>query len=270
VEQVVRPTGLLDPTLEVVPAQIQVDDSLARIREAVDRGHRVLITVLTKRMAQELTDYLVEYDVKARYLHSDIDTIERTEILRDLRLGTFDVLVGINLLREGLDLPEVALICIMDADKQGFLRNTRSLIQTIGRAARNVEGHVVLYGDRVTDAMQSAISETARRRTLQMAYNEERGIVPKTVIREIGASLMDTLGGDASRSAERGARRRSGRGGEKDGSAAPRIESIPMLVQQLRREMKRAAKALEFEEAADLRDRIRELEARMLAGEVPV
>jgi excinuclease ABC subunit B len=268
VEQIIRPTGLLDPTLEVVPAQVQVDDCLGRIRDTVEAGARVLITVLTKRMAQELTDYLVEHGVRARYLHSDIDTIERTEILRDLRLGAFDVLVGINLLREGLDLPEVALICIMDADKQGFLRNTRSLIQTIGRAARNAEGHVVLYADKITDAMAEAMTETNRRRRVQEAYNAEHGIVPKTVIREIGESLMDLLGSQAADTTEKKAKR--GRGGREQSkrarTAAPRIESVPMLIEELRREMKKAAKALEFEEAAEYRDRIRELEARLLAG----
>jgi excinuclease ABC subunit B len=267
IEQIIRPTGLLDPTVEVVPAQIQVDDALGRIRETAARGLRVLVTVLTKRMAQELTDFLVEHGVKARYLHSDIDTIERTEILRDLRLGAFDVLVGINLLREGLDLPEVALICIMDADKEGFLRNTRSLIQTIGRAARNSEGHVVLYGDRLTDSMRQAIDETARRRTRQEAYNAEHGILPTTVFREIGDSLMDLFGSAAADTPEKQAKRGGGRTNTAQRPAAElRLESLPLLIEELRKQMVRAAKALEFEEAAALRDRIRELEARVLAG----
>jgi excinuclease ABC subunit B len=267
VEQIIRPTGLLDPTIEVVPAQLQVDDALRRVRETTARGFRVLVTVLTKRMAQELTDFYVEHGVKARYLHADIDTIERTEILRDLRLGGFDVLVGINLLREGLDLPEVALICIMDADKEGFLRNQRSLIQTIGRAARNSEGHVVLYGDRVTDSMRMAIEETDRRRTLQRAYNLEHGIEARTVFREIGESLMDLFGSGAAESAEKGAKRgaKSSRPSSRE-APEPRIESIPLLIEELRKEMLRAAKALEFEQAAALRDRVRELEARALAG----
>ena len=265
VEQLVRPTGLLDPTIEVVPAQIQVDHCLGRIRDTTLAGSRVLVTVLTKRMAQELTDFLVEHGVKARYLHADIDTIERTEILRDLRLGLFDVLVGINLLREGLDLPEVSLVCIMDADKEGFLRNERSLIQTIGRAARNSEGHVILYADRTTDSMAAAIRETERRRQVQIAYNLERGITPTTIVREIGESLGSLLGADASASAKKGAKR--GRGAESaSASGYVTAEAIPAALDALRKEMKAAATALEFEKAAGLRDRIRALEAQALAG----
>jgi excinuclease ABC subunit B len=261
----VRPTGLLDPTIEVVPAQIQVDHCLGRIRDTTLAGSRVLVTVLTKRMAQELTDFLVEHGVKARYLHADIDTIERTEILRDLRLGLFDVLVGINLLREGLDLPEVSLVCIMDADKEGFLRNERSLIQTIGRAARNSEGHVILYADRTTDSMAAAIRETERRRQVQIAYNLERGITPTTIVREIGESLGSLLGADASASAKKGAKR--GRGAESaSASGYVTAEAIPAALEALRKEMKAAATALEFEKAAGLRDRIRALEAQALAG----
>ncbi len=271
VEQLIRPTGLLDPTVEVVPASVQVDDALDRIRATTERGFRTLVTVLTKRMAQELTDFLVEHGVKARYLHSDIDTIERTEILRLLRQGEFDVLVGINLLREGLDLPEVAQVLIMDADKEGFLRNQRSLIQTIGRAARNAEGHVVLYADRETDSIRRAMAETARRRETQHAYNEAHGITPKTVYREIGDSILEILGLD-----DKGAREMR----DKDGhvratgaaSAAGKVqaidvrpEAIPALVDALRKDMRRAAKALEFEEAAALRDRIRALEEQALA-----
>ncbi|MCB9681975.1 MAG: excinuclease ABC subunit UvrB [Alphaproteobacteria bacterium] len=270
VEQLVRPTGLLDPTIEVVPARIQVDHALGRIREAVDEGTRVLITVLTKRMAQELTDFLVEHGVKARYLHSDIDTLERTEILRELRMGDFDVLVGINLLREGLDLPEVARVLIMDADKEGFLRNTRSLIQTIGRAARNARGHVVLYADQVTDSMKAAIEETRRRREVQEAYNAAHGITPTTVVRKIGESMVELLGAEPD-SVEKKAKRAKaasmgGRYSVEPVAAAPRAESVPALLEELRKEMKRAAKELEFERAAELRDRIKELEQVLLAS----
>ncbi|MGC6494004.1 MAG: excinuclease ABC subunit UvrB [Myxococcota bacterium] len=266
VEQIIRPTGLLDPTIEVVPAQIQVDDALERIKQTVAREFRVLITVLTKRMAQELTDFLTEHGVRARYLHSDIDTVERSDILRDLRLGEFDVLVGINLLREGLDLPEVATVLIMDADKQGFLRNERSLIQTIGRAARNAEGHVVLYADRVTDAMSASIKVTRRRRELQHAYNEANGITPKTVLRDIGQSIAEMIGAEAD-TVEKRAKRAKGRGGRKAEQAKPlpRREAIPTLIDELRKEMKKAAGRLEFEEAAELRDRIRDLEEALLA-----
>ena len=269
VEQLVRPTGLLDPTVEVVPAQVQVDHALGRIRDTVGKGFRVLVTVLTKRMAQELTDFFTEHGVRARYLHSDIDTLERSEILRDLRRGEFDVLVGINLLREGLDLPEVALVCVMDADKEGFLRNARSLIQTMGRAARNAEGHVILYADRMTDSMKSAIDETRRRRIVQAAYNEEHGITPTTVFRDIEDSMVKVLGIDTD-TVEMMARKGKGRDRQSKEliaaeAAAPRIESVPALVEELRKEMKRAAKGLEFERAADLRDRIRALEERLLA-----
>jgi excinuclease ABC subunit B len=267
VEQLVRPTGLLDPTIEVVPAQIQVDHALGRIRETTAKGFRVLVTVLTKRMAQELTDFFVEHGVRARYLHADIDTIERTEILRDLRLGAFDVLVGINLLREGLDLPEVALVCIMDADKEGFLRNERSLIQTIGRAARNADGHVILYADRITDGMKLAIGETERRRSVQQAWNQRHGIVPTTVVREIGPSLADLLGNDAADSAKRGASRGKSRGAGAAQSAAPiSAEALPSVIDALRKEMKTAATALEFERAAELRDRIKVLEQQALGA----
>jgi len=258
VEQIIRPTGLLDPTCEVVPAAIQVDHCMGVCRETIEGGERVLVTVMTKRMAQELTDYLLEHNIKARYLHSDIDTLERTEILRDLRLGEFDVLVGINLLREGLDLPEVSRICVLDADRQGFLRNTRSLIQTMGRAARNANGHVILYGDQVTPAMKQAMEETSRRREIQQAYNEEHGIVPKTVFRAIGESLSEMLG-TAGPKSQRGKGQRP---------AAPKPvnkASVPLLVEELRKEMKRAARELAFERAAELRDQIRDLEESLLS-----
>ena len=260
VEQLIRPTGLLDPTIEVVPAQIQVDHALGRVRETTSRGLRTLVTVLTKRMAQELTDFFVEHGVRARYLHADIDTLERTEILRDLRLGEFDVLVGINLLREGLDLPEVATVCIMDADKEGFLRNARSLIQTIGRAARNVDGHVILYADRVTPSMQAAMDETRRRRATQEAYNRAHGIEPKTITREIGESLIDLLGGPEESSKKAAKRQKGDRSYE-----GVKVDKLPTVIEELRKEMKKAAAALEFEKAAELRDRLRELEQQVLA-----
>jgi excinuclease ABC subunit B len=260
VEQLIRPTGLLDPTIEVRPAQLQVDDALAEVRIRAARSERTLVTVLTKRMAQELTDYWQELGVRVRYLHADIDTLERMEILRDLRLGEFDVLVGINLLREGLDLPEVSLVCILDADKEGFLRNARSLIQTIGRAARNVNGHVILYADRISENMQRSIDETRRRRSVQEAYNAEHGIVPTTIRREIDSPLASLIAGDyVEVELERPRVRRPG--------ADPVPEDprrIPNLVLQLRKEMKSAAAKLEFERAAELRDRVRELEQIML------
>jgi excinuclease ABC subunit B len=257
VEQIVRPTGLLDPTVEVVPASIQVDDALHRIRERVARGHRVLVTVLTKRMAQELTDYYRDVGVRVRYLHSDIDTLERHEILRELRAGEFDVLVGINLLREGLDLPEVSLVCILDADKEGFLRNERSLIQTIGRAARNADGHVVLYADRVTQSMRRAIDITTARRERQIAYNEAHGIVPTTIVRAADNPLASVLG----IASEPDENQRTSRHRE-DRDVA--VDRLPHRIAELRTEMKRAASKLEFERAAELRDRIRTLEHELL------
>ena len=259
VEQIIRPTGLLDPTVEVRPAQIQVDDALHEVRTRAERSERALVTVLTKRMAQELTDYWQELGVRVRYLHSDIDTIERMDILRDLRLGEFDVLVGINLLREGLDLPEVSLVCILDADKEGFLRNERSLVQTIGRAARNVNGHVILYADRVTDNMQAAIDETRRRRTLQEAYNKEQGIIPMTIRREVDSPLHSLIAGDY---VEVGTERPKPSRTSDPLPEDPR--KIPNLVKRLRKEMREAAGKLEFERAAELRDRVRDLEAYML------
>ncbi|MFM2161627.1 MAG: excinuclease subunit [Pseudomonadota bacterium] len=263
VEQLIRPTGLLDPTVEVVPAQVQVEHALGRVREAIAAGGRVLVTTLTKRMAVELTEYLTEHGIKANYLHADVDTMERVEILRDLRLGTFDVLVGINLLREGLDLPEVRLVLVLDADKEGFLRNVRSLIQTMGRAARNADGHVILYGDVVTASMSAAIAETQRRRTVQEAYNAEHGIVPTTVVRPVGASLHDLLGIEPAGSG------RKGKGAKAVASLRPEApiprEAIPKRIEALRKDMKKAAAALAFEEAAALRDRIRILEAELIA-----
>ncbi len=262
-EQVIRPTGLLDPLVEVRPATNQVDDVLAEIRATVAAGFRILVTTLTKRMAQELTDYYRELGVRVRYLHSDIDTLDRMEILRELRLGEFDVLVGINLLREGLDLPEVALVTILDADKEGYLRSSTSLIQTIGRAARNVEGRVILYADRVTPSMKFAMDETTRRRVKQIAYNTAHGITPTTIKRDIGsafASLFEADYVDVPKDLPEVAR-----------EAGVRIEQIPGEIKRMRVEMKGAAAKLEFERAAELRDKIRKLEAlsMQLGGGLP-
>ena len=253
VEQVIRPTGLMDPRLEVRPVQGQVDDLLAEIRARVEKGHRVLVTTLTKRMAEDLTEYYHDLGVRVRYLHSDIETLERVRILRDLRRGEFDVLVGINLLREGLDLPEVSLVAVLDADKEGFLRSAGSLIQTVGRAARNVEGMAILYADKVTDSMKVAIDETGRRRALQEGYNRENGITPETIRKSIGDLLSSVY--------------------EHDYAPIPEIrdepeeryrslEEIGAEVKALEKQMREAAKALEFERAAQIRDRLRELRAR--------
>jgi excinuclease ABC subunit B len=257
-EQVVRPTGLLDPAVELRPARTQVDDLLAELRKVVERGWRALVTTLTKRSAEELTTYLSELGVRVRYLHSEIDAIERSAILRDLRAGEFDVLVGINLLREGLDLPEVALVAVLDADKEGFLRSTTSLIQTCGRAARNVEGRVILYADRETDSIRATLSEVGRRRQRQEAYNREHGIVPRTIIKPIRESIeaiyeMDYVEPAGGAIAERSA-------GEWSDPERLRGE-----LSKLREEMAHAARELRFEDAAALRDRIRSLERLELA-----
>ncbi len=252
VEQIIRPTGLMDPEIEVRPATGQVDDLLGEIRQVVKRKERVLVTTLTKRMAEELSDYLAEQGLKVKYLHSDIDTIERVHILQDLRRGVFDVLVGINLLREGLDLPEVSLVAILDADREGFLRSTRSLIQTTGRAARNLAGRVILYADRVTDSMARAMEETERRRRVQEAFNREHHITPTTIKKKIGAMLPHELEADYSTVPLDPA----------EPPAEP--EDIPKLVARLRKEMLAAAEELRFEEAAEIRDRIKELEAEEL------
>ena len=251
VEQIIRPTGLIDPKITMVPVAGQVDDLLARIRERTARGDRVLVTTLTKRMAEDLTEYYTELGVRVRYLHSDIDTMERIEILRDLRRGEFDVLVGINLLREGLDLPEVSLVAILDADKEGFLRSGRSLIQTIGRAARNVNGEVIMYADRETDAIKLATGETSRRRTIQRAYNEEHGITPATVVKAI-LDMSPTSGARDYYAVPRL---------PKDGSAsaAGSEVSVTERIEALRLEMFAAAEGLEFEKAARIRDQIRTL-----------
>jgi excinuclease ABC subunit B len=257
VEQVIRPTGLMDPVVEVRPVSGQVDDLLAEIRERAKKNERVLVTTLTKRMAEDLTDYYRELGVRVRYLHSDIDTLERIDILRDLRLGEFDVLVGINLLREGLDLPEVSLVAIFDADKEGFLRSPRSLIQTIGRAARNVNGRVIMYADAITPAMKSAIDETARRRKIQEDYNAEHGIVPQTVVRAVLSV------NPASGTADYYAVPKTTNGTKVRGVASMEEDRFERI-QALRQEMFAAAENLEFEKAARLRDELKRLEG---AGE---
>ncbi len=275
VEQVARPTGLIDPEVEVRPARSQVDDLLSEINRCVERGERTLVTTLTKRMAEDLTEYLDEHGIKVRYLHSDIETVERSEIIRDLRLGRFDVLVGINLLREGLDMPEVALVAILDADKEGFLRSENSLIQTIGRAARNLNGRAILYGDKITGSMRRALDETERRRQKQIEFNTLHGITPRGITKSV-ADVMEGARGDGI--AERpipGSGRKRGRPGATTQRAAAaadvagggagenvidlRPEQIARRIKQLEAEMFRKARNLEFEAAARLRDEIEQL-----------
>jgi len=261
IEQVVRPTGLVDPQLEVRPATTQVDDLLSEIRKCVVAEERVLVTTLTKRMAEDLTDYLADHDVRVRYLHSDIDTVERVEIIRDLRTGAFDVLVGINLLREGLDMPEVALVAILDADKEGFLRSERSLIQTIGRAARNLGGRAILYGDKITGSMRRAIDETERRRARQIAFNEAHGIVPRGVKKDV----QDILEGAVVPGAR--SRKRVAKAAEESARYAAELRSpseITKRIRQLEEKMFALARDLEFEAAAQLRDEIQALRERLL------
>ncbi|HZG61699.1 MAG TPA: excinuclease ABC subunit UvrB [Anoxybacillus sp.] len=250
VEQIIRPTGLLDPTIDVRPIQGQIDDLIGEIHERVKRNERTLVTTLTKKMAEDLTDYLKEVGIKVAYLHSEIKTLERIEIIRDLRIGKYDVLVGINLLREGLDIPEVSLVAILDADKEGFLRSERSLIQTIGRAARNANGHVIMYADTITKSMEIAINETKRRRAIQEAYNKEHGIVPQTVKKEIRDVIRATYAAEEQETYET----------KKDYSKLTKKER-EKLIADLEQEMKEAAKALDFERAAELRDLILELKA---------
>jgi excinuclease ABC subunit B len=254
-EQVVRPTGLVDPQIEVRPVTNQVDDLLSEIKVVVKTGFRILVTTLTKRMAEDLTEYLHEHGIKVRYLHADIDTVERVEIIRDLRLGEFDVLVGINLLREGLDMPEVSLVAILDADKEGFLRSDRSLIQTIGRAARNIEGRVIMYADRITGSMQRAIDETERRRTKQISFNKEHGIIPKG----ISKSIEDIMEG-----AYVGTRKKVA---EKKASYTPLPpEQIVKRIAKLEKKMFAHAQNMEFEQAAEIRDEILALKEFLVAS----
>ncbi len=263
VELLVRPTGLVDPEVEVRPVRTQVDDLLSEVHKRVAIGDRVLVTTLTKRMAENLTEYLAEHDVKVRYLHSDIETVERSEIIRDLRLGEFDVLVGINLLREGLDMPEVSLVAILDADKEGFLRSTGSLIQTIGRAARNVRGKAILYGDQITRSMQAAIDETARRREKQLAWNEQQGIVPTTIVRRI-ADIMEGARSEAgNRRGNKSSRSRAVAEQAADYGALNPQQTAGML-KKLEAQMYKHAQNLEFEEAARLRDQIHQLREQVL------
>jgi excinuclease ABC subunit B len=249
VEQVVRPTGLVDPLVEVRPATHQVDDVLQEIRDRVEKNERVLITTLTKRMAEQLTDYLSDNGVKVRYLHSDIDTVERVEILRDLRLGAFDVLVGINLLREGLDIPEVSLVAILDADKEGFLRSERSLIQTIGRAARNVGGKAILYADKMTDSMTAAIGETERRRTKQIEHNTAHGITPKTILKRVKDLIDGVYSEKATKAKEQDDLRRAQVEDMSEKDVAKEIKRLEKL-------MFEHAKNMEFEKAARIRDQL--------------
>lgn len=254
VEQVIRPTGLLDPEIEVRPVSTQVDDLIGEIRKTVSRGERVLVTTLTKKMAENLTEYLENQDIKVKYIHHSIETMERVELIRDLRKGLYDVLVGINLLREGIDLPEVTLVAILDADKEGFLRSETSLIQTIGRAARNVGGRVIMYGDKITESMRGALDETARRRLIQAEYNDKHGIVPKTVKKDIRDVISVSSAPETAK---------YGKGRKKKDSQKEKTVTVcedTAVIEALRREMKEAAAALRFEEAAWLRDRIKELE----------
>ncbi len=259
VEQVIRPTGVLDPIVEVRPTDGQVDDLLGEIRTRAEKQERVLVTTLTKRMAEDLTDYLAENGVRVRYLHSEIHSLERIEIIQDLRNGEYDVLVGVNLLREGLDLPEVSLVAILDADKEGFLRAERSLIQTIGRAARHIEGKALLYADNLTDSMARAISETERRRAIQHTYNQEHGITPTPAGKRAGNSILSSL---------EVSRRLSDEQLEQVTERAEHnevpLDALPELIQQLEDKMKAAAKNLEFEEAANLRDRIKGLRQKLV------
>ena len=249
-EQIIRPTGLLDPTIEVRPIEGQIDDFIGEIHERIKKNERVLITTLTKKMSEDLTDYLKEIGIKVQYLHSEVKTLERIEIIRELRLGKYDVLVGINLLREGLDIPEVSLITILDADKEGFLRSERSLIQTIGRAARNSNGHVIMYADRMTNSMELAINETKRRRDIQEEYNKKHGITPMTIQKEIRDAIRATHAAEEQEEYKPAAHLAKMSKKEKD-----------KLIATMEKEMKEEAKALNFERAAELRDLLFELKA---------
>lgn len=243
VEQIIRPTGLLDPKIEVKPTENQIDDLMEQIRIKAEKGDRVLVTTLTKKMAEDLTAYLREAGIRVRYMHSDVKALERLEIIRDLRIGEFDVLVGINLLREGLDIPEVSLVAILDADKEGFLRSERSLIQTIGRAARNTDGKVIMYADELTESMEKAISETNRRRSIQEEYNQKHGITPQTIRKSVRDVIKATIVEDI-----------------EDEYKISKEESAEEIISKLTDEMLKHAQAMEFEKAAELRDKIKELE----------
>ena len=247
VEQIIRPTGLLDPEVSVRPVEGQIDDLIGEIRKEIEKHNKVLVTTLTKRMAEDLTDYMREVGIRVKYLHSDIDTLERAQIIRDMRLDVFDVLVGINLLREGLDIPEISLVAILDADKEGFLRSETSLIQTIGRAARNAEGHVVMYADNMTDSMRAAIDETNRRRELQQKYNEEHGITPQTIKKSVRdlISISKEIAKEEVRF-------------EKDPESMDEKE-LKKLIADVEKKMKKAASELNFEAAAELRDKMVDL-----------
>ena len=247
IEQIIRPTGLLDPKIEVKPVTNQIDDLIEQIHERVERKERILVTTLTKKMAEDLTTYLAGIDIKVKYMHSDIKALERMEIIRDLRLGEFDVLVGINLLREGLDIPEVSLVAILDADKEGFLRSERSLIQTIGRAARNTDGKVIMYADELTESMEKAISETNRRRKLQEAYNKEHGITPQTIQKAIRDTIKASFVEDI-----------------KEQYNINKETDLKEMINKLTEEMLKYAEEMEFEKAAEVRDKIKELEGMMM------
>ena len=265
VDQVVRPTGLLDPQIEIRPVSIQVDDLLSEARQRADKNERVLVTTLTKKMAEDLTDYLDEHGIRVRYLHSDIDTVERVEIIRDLRLGEFDVLVGINLLREGLDIPEVSLVAILDADKEGFLRSERSLIQTIGRAARNLNGKAILYADSMTKSMEKAITETNRRREKQMKYNEEHGILPQALNKKVG-ELLD-IGQGANQKAKSKQRGKTAAEPTALYNAPKSAKEFQQQIKKLEQQMYKFAQDLEFEKAAAVRDQLHQLREQFMISE---
>ena len=264
-EQIIRPTGLIDPAVEVRPIKGQIDDLIKEIKDRAQRKERVLITTLTKRMAEDLTEYLQEIGIRVRWLHSDIVALERIELLRDLRLGTFDVLVGVNLLREGLDLPEVSLVAIMEADKEGFLRAERALIQTIGRAARNVDGRVIMYADRTTDSMAKALNETNRRRVIQTAYNVDHNITPTTIVKETGNSILEALRGKADEFSDSNDDFLAGSGahGGITTEVAGKKVNLPQVIKKLEKEMKNAAKNLDFERAGEIRDQLKVIQERV-------
>lgn len=263
IDQVVRPTGLLDPEIEIRPVAVQVDDLLSECRQRAVKNERVLVTTLTKKMAEDLTDYLEEHGVRVRYLHSDIDTVERVEIIRDLRLGEFDVLVGINLLREGLDIPEVSLVAILDADKEGFLRSERSLIQTIGRAARNLKGKAILYADRITNSMEKAITETNRRREKQMKYNQDHGIIPQALNKKVG-ELLDIGQGAMNKAKSKSRRNASVEEPQADYSAVKNPKDLQKEIKRLEQQMYKLAQDLEFEQAAAVRDQLQQLRQKFM------